>query len=309
MKRVALLTILVLTSCKESPPKLEGGPTPTAAPVPSDDPPGMTKPPMPKMSAESPGEKFPLSDKQIAQIVNPSGATEYTGPTGVIEGTITVKGDPPAHKTFMTLPKECEASAKSIYAPAYRAGAKGELADALVAVIDVKGFVRPSREDKLVTIKNCAIEPTVIDVSFGQRLMVANADPTPFMPQIPDKMVIRRLALKDMSPVPILLTQTGAIGMTWLAGALPGTDVPQVTLFVLPNALHQVTNLDGKYRITGVPVGPAKVTATHLGMDEVIKDVKVEAGKEHKVDITLTYKNPAAAAPSAKPSASVKPIH
>ncbi len=316
MKRLALLSSLAvvacLAACKEGPPKLEGGPTPTAMPVPSpgdpQDPPELAKAPSPKTSVEPPSEKFPLSDQQIAKMVNPTNATEYTGPTGVVEGTITVKGDPPALRTFMTLPKECVISANAIYAPAYRAGPKGELADALVGVIGVQGYVRPSREDKVVTIKNCAIEPTVIDVSFGQRLMVANADAMPYMPQIPDKMVIRRLALKDMSPVPILLTQTGAISMTWLAGAMPGTDVPTVTLFVLPNALHQVTQLDGKYRITGVPVGKAKVTATHLGMNEALKDVTIEAGKSLKVDLVLEYKNPTAAA-APKPSSSEKPIH
>lgn len=308
MKRFVLLACLGLVACKEGPPKLEGGPTPTAAPVASEEAPELGQAPSPKTSVEPPSEKFPLSDQQIAQIVNPGNATEYTGPTGVVEGTITVKGDAPAMRTFMTLPKDCVISANSIYAPAYRAGPKGELADALVAVIGVQGFVRPSREDKVVTIKNCAIEPTVIDVSFGQRLMVANADPMPYMPQIPDKMVIRRLALKDMSPVPILLTQTGAIGMTWLAGAMPGTEVPTVTLFVLPNALHQVTQLDGKYRITGIPVGKAKVTATHLGMNEALKDVTIEAGKSLKVDLVLEYKNPTAAA-APKPSSSEKPIH
>jgi hypothetical protein len=307
LARFALLSCLAV-SCKEGPPKLEGGPSPTASAVASELAPEPSAAPKPGMSGELPGEKFPLGEQQIAKIVNPANATEYTGPTGVIEGTITVKGDPPAMKTFMTLPKECVASAASVYAPAYRAGSKNELADALVAVIGVQGYVRPSREDKLVTIKNCAIEPTVIDVSFGQRLMVANADTQPYMPQIPDKMVIRRLALKDMSPVPVFLTQTGAIGMSWLAGAMPGTDVPSVTIFVLPNALHQVTNLDGKYRITGVPVGKAKVTATHLGMNESLKDVVVEAGKVLKVDLVLDYKSPTAA-PTPTPSSSVKPIH
>lgn len=315
MRAASLLAFALLVSCKEAPPTLKGGPSPTPSAAPSEDESaGMSKPPMPidgAIATEMPGEKFPLTDAQIAKMVNPTNATEYTGPTGIIEGTITVKGDPPAMKSFMALPKECEASAKAIYAPTYRAGPKNELADALVAVIGVSGYVRPSREDKVVTIKDCAIEPTVIDLNFGQRLMVGNEDATPYMPQIPVKMIVRRLALKGMSPVPLLLTQTGVIGMTWLAGAMPGTDVPTATVFVLPSALHTVTKLDGKFRITGVPVGKARVSAAHIGMDEVIKDVTVEAGKEHKVDLVMTYRNVAAPAPSAstKPSSSVKPIH
>lgn len=307
----ACLMFAALSSCKEGPPKLEGGPTPTAASAAaSDENPEIPKPPKANIPAETPGDKFPLNEQQIGQMINPTNATEYTGPTGSVEGTITVKGDPPAIKTFMTLPKECEASAKAIYAPAYRAGPKGELADTLVAAIGVSGFVRPSREDKLVVIKNCAIEPTVIDLSFGQRLMVGNADSMPYMPQIPAKMVIKRLALQGMSPVPVILSQTGAIGMTWLAGAMPGTDVPTVTVFIIPSALHTVTNVDGQFRLTGIPVGKARISASHLGMDESAKDVVVEAGKELKVDLVMTYRNPAAAgAPSTKPSTSAKPIH
>lgn len=302
--RAYLLSVVLLVSCKEGPPKLEGPATPTSASaVPSAEPSAM-----PAVSTELPGEKFPLNDKQIAQMVNPHNATEYTGPTGVVEGTITVKGDPPAMKSFMTLPKECEASAKAIYAPVYRAGPKGELADALVGVIGVSGFVRPSREDKVVTIKNCAIEPTVIDLNFGQRLMIGNTDKMPYMPQIPEKMLVRRLALQGQSPVPLLFTQLGAISMTWLAGAMPGTEVPSVTIFVIPNALHTVTNLDGKFRITGIPVGRARISASHLGMDETIKDVMIEAGKELKVDLVMTYKDPTAA-PAPKSSATGKPIH
>lgn len=300
-----------LASCKEGPPKLEGGPTPTSASaVPSDENPNDFATPMKaNIPVETPGDKFPLNEQQLGQMINPTNATEYTGPTGVVEGTITVKGDAPAMRTFMTLPKDCEASAKSIYAPAYRAGPKGELADTLVAAIGVAGFVRPSREDKLVIIKNCAIQPTVIDLSFGQRLMVGNADSMPYMPQVPAKMVVRRLALQGMSPVPVILSQTGAIGMTWLAGAMPGTEVPTVTVFIIPSALHTVTNLDGKFRITGIPVGKARISSSHLGMDEAAKDVVIEAGKELKVDLVMTYRNPAAAAPSTKPSGSAKPIH
>jgi hypothetical protein len=118
-------------------------------------------------------------------------------------------------------------------------------------------------------------------------------------------MVVRRLVLKGMSPVPLLLTKTGVIGMTWLAGAMPGSDVPTATIFVIPNALHTVTNLDGKFRITGIPVGKARVTASHIFMDEAFKDVTIEAGKELKVDLVMTYKNPTA--PAASTSASTKP--
>jgi hypothetical protein len=310
------LTIVIaattLFACKEGPPEIKGGPTPppSAMPASSDEENAASQIPKANVQKpEPPAEKFPLNDQQLQKILNPAGATEYTGPTGVIEGTITVKGDPPAMRTFQTLPKECE-GAKAIHGPAYRAGPKGELADALIGVRTWTGYVRPSKDDKVITIKNCSIEPTVIDLSLGQRLMIGNVDAMPYMPQTAAKMIVRRLAIKDMSPVPLILTEPAAYGLTWLTGTLPGADVPTVTVFVIPNALHTVTGIDGKYRITGVPVGKAHISASHLGMDEAGKDVMVEAGKELKLDLTLNYKSatPPAASASAKPPAG-KPIH
>jgi hypothetical protein len=143
--------------------------------------------------------------------------------------------------------------------------------------------------------------------------MVANVDKMPYMPQLPGKAVVRRLALQGMSPVPLFLTQPGAYEMTWLAGALPGSDVPSVMVFVLPNAIHSVTGLDGKFRLAGIPVGKVRITASHFGMDEAFKDVEIKAGSEAKIELTLTYKRPAGAAgstsASAKPAPSAKPIH
>lgn len=310
---VPALAASALVSCKEGPPKLEG-PAVSITPVSSEPPTATVGPNVTNIKKPEPAppekENFPLSDEQIQAIVNPGKATEYTGPTGVVEGSIKVKGDPPIDRTFMKLPAGCE-DAWKVHAPIYRAGPKGELADTLVAAIGYAGFVRPSREDKVVTIKNCSIEPTVIDLSLGQRLMVGNADKMPYMPQLPDKAPVRRLALQNMSPVPMFLTQPGAFGMTWLAGAMPGSDVPSVMVFVLPNAIHSVTGLDGKFRLTGIPVGKARITASHFGMDEAFKDVEIKAGTETKVDLTLTYKRPASAVPSASASAapSVKPIH
>jgi hypothetical protein len=209
-------------------------------------------------------------------------------------------------RTFMAMPKSCDA-ALPVHGPIYRAGPKGELADTLVAAIGVAGYVRPSKDDKKVVIKNCSIEPTVIDLSLGQRLLVGNADPMPYTPQVPFKMLVHRVVIKDMSPVPLFFTQTGAFGITWLAGAMPGAAVPTATVFVLPNALHAVTGLDGKFRITGIPVGKATIAASHLDMGEAKKEVEIKAGTELKVELTLTYKAPASAtAPSSAGSA--KPV-
>lgn len=256
-----------------------------------------------------PGGKFPLNDVQLDKLMNPSGATEYSGPTGTIEGTVRVKGDAPALRNFQAMPKGCD-KATAVYAPAYRAGPKGELADALVGVLQTNGYVRPPRTDKHVVIKDCAIQPRVVDLSLGQRLLVANADDMPYAPQTAvGKSKITRLALKDQSPVPVILAHPGAYGMTWLAGVLPGGSVPELTVFVIPSALHQTTALDGRYRIVGVPAGKNKVyvTASHQGMPEVRKEVEVVAGGTVTVDLELSYAAPGGSTSTASSGSAAKP--
>lgn len=297
----ALTGAFAFAACKESPPKLDGQtPTPPSGYVASSGSEKVVNVTAPATPAAS--ETFPLSDDELRKIVNPSGATEYTGPTGVIEGTIKVSGDPPVVKTFTTLPNGC-AHAQELHGPAYRKGKDGELADALVGVIGVSGYVRPSRDDKTVHVHDCAIEPTVIDLSLGQRLMVLNDDDQPFMPQVAMKMIVRRVLMKGMPASPLLLTQPGAFAMSWFLAEPPNPEIPTATIFVLPSALHDVTALDGKFRIANVPVGKARVTASHVGMGEAFKDVEVKPGETLKVDLALTYKAPPpTTAPSMIPS-------
>ncbi len=261
-------------------------------------PPAPTSPP-------PPDDKFPLDEAAIDAIVNPSHATEYTGPTGVVEGVVRVTGDPARMRQFIPLPKPCEA-AVPIHGPDYRAGPGGELADALVAVIKTSGYVRPSRADKVVTIKQCSITPTLIDLSVGQRLLVANDDDSPYTPNLPTRKIITRLAIKGMSPVPLFLTTPAAYAMTWLPGALPGADVPTATVFVLPNALHMTTDLDGKFRVAGVPVGKARLVVSHLGMPEFGKDIEIKAGEVVKIDAPMTYRAPPASSAPAHPVSSIQ---
>jgi len=108
-----VIAAALLGACKEHPPEIKGGPTPLPSEMAAASESVATKPPHPivkPQEAVTDKDRFPLGDEVLQQLLNPSKATEYTGPTGVVEGTITVKGDPPAIRTFQTLPKECEAA-------------------------------------------------------------------------------------------------------------------------------------------------------------------------------------------------------
>ena len=300
---LAFVFSLTLVGCGKTDPPVLTDPTPAEPKVYSAAPSGTTSA-APTAKADEPSDLYPLGEDAIRKIVNPSGATEWTGPTGVIEGTIHVVGDKAAVRTFAGLPKGCE-HAQDVHGPVYLSGPKGELEGALVAAIEVAGYVRTPRNDRPITIKDCAVEPTVIDMTLGQRLMVTNLDDAPYMPQVPRKMVVRRLALKGMTPVPVMLTEVAPYALSWIVGADPGPGSPTATVFVLPSALHDVTKVDGKFRIAGVPEGSARVVVSHIGMDEVSKQVTVKGGEVLHVDLTMTYKDKTPK-PSASTSSSIK---
>lgn len=297
------LISLAWVACDKPPTLTESTPTePTAysAAVAS------SVPPKPSATAPDVSDVYPLSEDEIRAIVNPGNQSEYTGPTGVVEGTITVTGDPPEVTTYPKIPPTCAHGAE-VHGATYRKGPKGELEGALVAVIGYSGYVRTPRNDRNITIRNCAIEPPVIDLTLGQRLMVTNDDDVPYMPQVAAKMVVRRIALKGMTPVPVMLTHIAPYALSWLLNESPSPDVPTATVFVLPSPLHVVTTLDGKYRITGIPVGKAKLTVAHLGMNEVMQDLDVKAGEVAKVDIKMTFKGKGAPAAASGSGSAKKP--
>lgn len=250
-----------------------------------------------------PEERFPISDSELTKLVNPYGAQEYQGSTGSVEGTIKVTGDPSPIREFMKLPPECE-PAKAVHAPLYRKGPQGELADAFVTITEVNGFVRPHRNDRVISIRNCSIEPRVIDLSIGQRLLVNNEDTMPFIPQVPDKKAIARVAIKGQSPVPLFLTTIGMYELSWLA-ALPGSGIPSVRVYVSRNALHAVTDRNGSFRITGVPIGKAKIIVSHAGMNDVEQVFEIKEKEVNQVQLTLTYQATTLSSQSTMPSVRV----
>jgi hypothetical protein len=277
-----------IPACKSQPaPSTTPAPTVASAPI----------APTPK-APQPPADLFPLDDAKLAKIVNPGGAPAYSGATATIEGTIKVEGDPSPLQHFNTLPDYCKLAGER-YAPLFRKAADGALADALVSVIGVSGFVPLSRADKIVTIKECGTEPRTIDLSLGQRLLMRNEDKgIPYMPQVGERKSVTNLAIEGQAPVALILAQPNIYAMTWLAGAAPGSAVPTDTVFVIPSALHVVTGVDGHYKITGIPVGKARLTATHRSLLEVHEDLDLKENETRTVNLTLKFTTPAPAASS-----------
>src|SRR6185369_7757655 len=122
--------------------------------------------------------------------VNPNKLPEYKGPTGVIEGTVYVTGEPAPvvmGKNFDRCP-----AAADVYTKAFREGpalpnGSRVLADAVLGVTGYAGFIVAEKSpSKSISIKNCAFSQRSIDMTFGQALEVKNEGGGPVTLFAPD---------------------------------------------------------------------------------------------------------------------------
>jgi hypothetical protein len=244
-------------------------------------------------------DAIPIPAASIASMVNPANLPAYDGPTGSIEGTITVTGDaaPDLHLDFKKCPK-----AASVHGKVFREGPPGPggarpLADAVVGVIDVGPstfFVPEQHDSQEVDIVDCAFSKRTVTLTYGQRLDVANKSQGIFGPvfaQVSTPALM--LATQNGDPVKLYPPKPGR----YLLIDRMGHEFLTADVFAFLFSLHDSTNLEGHYRIDGVPVGKRKVFTTHPSFKgENAKEIDVRAGVVERVDLSLNYvasENPA----------------
>lgn len=282
--RTTLLLSLVTTvgfglilGCKDAPPAPGAAEDAAATPV----------------AAVPSGMASPYVAETVAATLNPNNSPTYGGPTGSIEGTITVAGDP-APSTGFDFSK-CP-GAERVYGKTFREGApladgSRPLADALVVVTGYAGFVLSEKNPaKRVNIDGCAFNARTIDLTFGQQIEVANKDAKLHAPQI-DNNVLPALmvAPPNGDPVSVYPRKPGHSLLTDQMG--PPYMVADVYAMLQP--LHTTSGVDGHYRVDGVPVGKLDVNVRLKAINkDVTRSVDVVAGVVQKVDITLEYHAP-----------------
>lgn len=257
-----------------------------------------------------PPNALPIPSASVAAAVNPSHLPVYEGATGVVEGTVFVRG-PDAPDTPNLSVRSCP-GALDTFGKVFRAGpprADGArpLADAVVVVTGYTGGYLPAADEvKRVTINaNCGYPTRAITMTYGQRLEIANDSKVPFGPYLNGiESVAVRLAPPEQHGDPVKLMPTKP-GHYLIVDQLQ--PFVRVDLYVLLQPLHTVTDLSGHYRIEGVPVGKLKVAA-ELGAIKAraVADVDVRANVVSTVDLDLTYA-PKESAPAASASERVMP--
>jgi hypothetical protein len=235
-----------------------------------------------------------LPNASVAAVVNPMNLPSYAGPTGSVEGTVLVRG--PDAPDVPSLDVHACPAALDTYGKLFRAGPRQKdglrpLADALVIITGYSGYFLPERSDaKRVTISaSCGYPTRTISLTFGQRIDIANDSTLPFAPflegaaQMP--MMIAPPQQRGGEPAKIFPPRADYFPLRDQLQKYVHEDV-----FVLRQPLHAVTDIQGHFRIDGVPAEKLHIGA-RLGslLGEAVTDVDVHPNAVESVDLVLTY--------------------
>jgi hypothetical protein len=249
----------------------------------------------------------------IDAVLNPRHLPAYAGASGSVAGVVRVSGDPPP-KRALQIPFVC-GEAYATYGKAFREGNGRTLGDVLVAVTEYDAFVPASSDVQPVTIHGCAYNKRTYALTYGQRIEVSNVDPREtFVPALVGAdLPAQIVAMPHGDPVKLYPLRAGhyalADGMnrTWM----------YADVFVLAYPTHGVTDLDGRYRIDGIPVGKVKVSAylpvidaglhPDVGVKKPLaeREIEIKAGETAPADFVIAYKEPK---PAPKPPRPTGPL-
>jgi hypothetical protein len=235
----------------------------------------------------------PITTASVAAMVNPQHLPAYAGPTGSVEGTITVSGVPAA--VTPSEYRKCP-DAAATYGHAYREGEPKEpdgprwLADAIIAVTGYSNYFIPEKEEaEEVTIEGCAFTKRTVTMTFGQRLEVKNRSKDFWTPELqPAGTTVLMMATPGGDAVKLYPKRPGRFLLIDHDRHYATADV-----YVFHHPLHTTSDIRGMYRIDGVPVGKVKVNTSHPHIDgETSVEVDVKQGVVHRVDLNLVHKPP-----------------
>ena len=241
---------------------------------------------------------IPIPEQRIEAINNANKQAPYQGATGTVEGVVTMVGDAAPDMTIDKIPADCSI-ATNTYGKLFREGAGRSVADVLVAVTGYKGYLKPKADHVELLARDCAWTKKTIGVTFGQRIEVKSSDTRPYIPQLlggPAGALL--VAVPGGDAVPVFPQEPGHYVLIDSMRLYSKADV-----FVVRYPTFDVTALNGRYRIEGIPVGPVTVSALLPSTSSAdSRQVTVAANQTVSVDFALKFSR-SAMQPQAAPSA------
>jgi hypothetical protein len=246
-------------------------------------------------AAAAGGQPNPAAEEALRQAreaarkeLNPENLPVYSGPIGSVRGVVKVSGDEPPVVAEMVdkIPPNACPRAHELHGKLYRQGPGRTLGDVLVTVTEYQGFLPARGEAVRVEAKGCAFDARILAMTFGQHLDVYNLDAQAYMPRLVGTPTFAlRVAMPGGAPVPVYVPKPGEYMLVDQT-----RDYVRSDLFVLSYPTFAVTAPDGKFEITGIPVGNVKVTAYSPAFGKVTEQrVDVKAGAATELSLQLDF--------------------
>jgi hypothetical protein len=212
----------------------------------------------------------------------------YAGPKATLHGMVRISGDEPPRTQWVYDP-ECR-GAIATYGALFRKGPEGELADAIVAVTHyVPTYIPPAKEAVEVTIKDCAYSTRSIAMTDGQHIEVRNLDAlTSYVPHLDGARAPATVVAVPRGPAVKLFSRGDQ--RYWLRDQM-GRPFMVAHTFHFPYSTTNVTGLDGRYRIEGIPAGKVNVSVLlpMANMKRMTKEGVVLKEGDNTLDLELEF--------------------
>jgi hypothetical protein len=214
------------------------------------------------------------------------------GPTGRIVGMVTFEGVPIPTPTVVTNDKDTECCGAKIKTQDIVISAENRgIMNVIAWVEDVKlpdGY-KPPRQTLRLAAQRCQFRQRAYAMTVGSPIDLTTADPIEHAIQLSgaqDEVVRLKNRGEEYS------TEARHAGM--LHVKCEDHDWMATTVRVDPHPFHDVTDVDGKFVIAGVPVGDYKLKAWHEKFGEQVIDVAIRAGETVSLKIQYPPKKGAA---------------